>query len=481
MKIVKLAFGFLLALMGSAQSATLIGVARVPADARDGEGETLGGFGSGMALVPGTLHMTRNGFSGSLAMLPDRGWNTQGTTDYRARLEMFDFVLRPQSGAPHDQTGLDLRFRETLLLKDDRGADTTGLDAGGMRPAGATLPELPVASNGHVSLDDESVALPSDGSIWVGDEYGPYVYHYDAKGRMIGAIRPPEAIVPRRQGVVNFSAGETVKGQPQSGRQNNQGFEGMSIVPEKKDGAKILFAMTQSALVQDLDPAAPKATRRNVRLLEYDIAGAPRLIHEYAVQLPLYANGGKEAVAAQSEMLAIDDRRLLLLCRDSGGGFTGKRDASAYRVVNMIDIDGASDIAGRFDGAGDSIAPKGNLRADIRPARLTPFLDLNDNAELLRFGLHNGPPNDRNDLYEKWESMALLPAGDANAPDDYFLLIGSDNDFITQHGMMAGKAYADASGADVDTLVLAYRVTLAANASGPARPEAQEDRAAHRP
>ena len=50
---------------------------------------------------------------------------------------------------------------------------------------------------------------------------------------------------------------------------------------------------------------------------------------------------------------------------------------------------------------------------------------------------------------------ALAPGGD-------FLLVGSDNDFITQRGMMAGKAYADASGADVDTLVLAYRVILPA-------------------
>lgn len=169
---------------------------------------------------------------------------------------------------------------------------------------------------------------------------------------------------------------------------------------------------------------------------------------------------GKNNVAAESEMLALDDHRLLLLCRDSGGGFTGKRDASVYRVVNIIDTAGASDIAGRFDAAGDSIAPKGELRAEIRPALPTPFLDLNDNAELARFGLHNGPPNDRDDLYEKWESMALAPAGDAQAPDDYFLFIGSDNDFITQHGMMAGKAYADASGADVDTLILAYRVTI---------------------
>jgi hypothetical protein len=456
MKLAGPALACLLALSGPGHAAMLVGVARVPADARDGEGETLGGFGSGMALVPGSLRTMADGVGGTLAMLPDRGWNTQGTSDYRARLQFFDFILHPQKSVPNTQIGLALTFRKTLLFTDGDGAPTTGLDPDGVRTARKNFPDLPVAPNGHVSLDDEAVALPGDGSIWVGDEYGPYVYHYDRHGRMTGAIRPPEAVIPRRQGRESFSAGEALKGRPQSGRQNNQGFEGMSIAP----GGKRLFAMTQSALVQDLDPQAPKATRRNVRLLEYDIEGLPRLIHEYAVPLPLYADGGKNNVAAQSEMLALDDHRLLLLCRDSGGGFTGKRDASRYRIVNLLDTADASDIAGRFDAAGDSIAPEGLLRPEIRPARLTPFLDLNDNTELARFGLHNGPPNDRDDLYEKWESMSLVPAGDARAPDDYFLLIGSDNDFITQHGVMAGKAYADASGADVDTLVLAYRVTI---------------------
>ena len=68
------------------------------------------------------------------------------------------------------------------------------------------LPDLPQARNRHVSLDDEAVALPADGTIWVGEEYGPYIYHFDAGGKMIGAIRPPAAIIPLRQGKENFSA-----------------------------------------------------------------------------------------------------------------------------------------------------------------------------------------------------------------------------------------------------------------------------------
>ena len=435
----------------------LVGVARVPSDARDSLNETLGGFGSGMALVPGSWHAAGGHFEGNLAMLPDRGWNTQGTSDYRARLQYFTLSLAPEAGAPRTQTGLRLAYTRSLLLRDAAGTVTTGLDPSGVRPAAAGLPDLPLAANGHVSLDDEALALPADGTIWIGDEYGPYVYHFDAAGKLIAAIRPPDAVIPHRAGKENFSAGETTKGEPDSGRQNNQGFEGMSVAP----GGKTLFVISQSALVQDLDPANAKATRRNVRLLEYDISGIPRLAHEYAVQLPLYADGQKRNVAAQSEMLALNDHQMLLLCRDSGAGFTAKRDASVYRVISLLDTGGASDIAGKFDAAGQAIAPGGTLRADIRPVRMTPLLDMNDNAELARFGLHNGAPNDASDLYEKWESMALAPAG---GPGDYFLFVGSDNDFITQHGMMAGKPYADASGANVDSLVLVYRIRLASGA-----------------
>jgi hypothetical protein len=102
----------------------------------------------------------------------------------------------------------------------------------------------------------------------------------------------------------------------------------------------------------------------------------------------------------------------------------------------------------------------GVLNSSIKPVTYVKFLDINDNAQLNRFGLHNGLPNNNNDLYEKWESMAVVPVEDPRSPHDYFLFVGSDNDFITQNGFMAGQPYQDASGANVDTLVLVYRVTL---------------------
>src|SRR6516165_6190213 len=51
----------------------LVGVARIPSNARDQFGETLGGFGSGMAMDLDSWHRNRDGsYGGTLYMLPDR-------------------------------------------------------------------------------------------------------------------------------------------------------------------------------------------------------------------------------------------------------------------------------------------------------------------------------------------------------------------------------------------------------------------------
>jgi len=459
----------------------LVGVARVPSNAVDQFGETLGGFGSGMAMDIDSWHKNRDGsFGGTLYMLPDRGWNTQGTTDFRGRLHRFEVTLNPLfSGSTASQNQLQLKYKSSALFHRWGGVLTTGLDPNAVQPATADFPELPVvaATNGKISVDDEAVVHVGDGTVWVSDEYGPYVYHYAENGTLLHVIRPPDAFIPMRRDttgnlVDNFSAnsppiGVTYNtGNPVSGRQNNQGFEGLAMSPDRQT----LFILLQSALIQDLDSTSSttiKLTRNNTRLLAYDLRlHKPRLVGEYVVQLPHYQDQTKTTptllTAAQSEMLALNDHQFLVLARDSSVGETfPSTPGSVYRSIDLLDISGATNIAGTaYDNAATPVAPLGVLNSAIKPATYQKFLDINDNAQLNRFGLHNGAPNDSNDLYEKWESMAVVPIGDRQAPNDYFLFVGSDNDFITQQGVMAGQTYADASGANVDTLVLVYRVTL---------------------
>src|SRR5262249_39193546 len=319
-------------------------------------------------------------YGGTLHMLPDRGWNTQGSVDFRGRLHRFEVTLNPLfSGTTTSQNQLKLDYKGSTIFHQ-WSSPTTGLDPNGVRPGNFRFPDLPIGPNRNISVDDEGVVDVGDGTFWVSEEYGPYVYHYTRGGRPLHVIRPPEAFIPRRRDasgnpVENFSANSPPigvvynpsPGNPISGRQNNQGFEGLAMSPDRKT----LFVFLQSALIQDLDPAAIALTRRNTRLLAYDLRHRePRLAGEYVVQLPLFQDQNTTTprllTAAQSELLALNDHQFLVLARDSSAGFTAARPASVYRSVDLIDISGATNIANTiYDDPANSVAPLGVLRSTI--------------------------------------------------------------------------------------------------------------------
>jgi hypothetical protein len=139
--------------------------------------------------------------------------------------------------------------------------------------------------------------------------------------------------------------------------------------------------------------------------------------------------------------------------------------------VNIFDISDAIDIkSSLYDSATGAIADQnGNLAGGIVPAKYCQFLDINDNSELAKFGLHNGKPQNQGLLNEKWESISpvlVQPDDDASQGsdgcDEYFMLCFSDNDFVTQNGRMNfGKfQFQDESGYELDTQVLVFHVTL---------------------
>jgi len=446
----------------------LVGVGRLPADMKDKFGETVGS-GSGLAVDQKSWTKTADGYSGTFYVLPDRGYNVEGTTDYRARLNKVSATFKPIEGAAAGSAAAEgnaiaLKVEDTILLTDNAGEPMSGLDPaeGGVKPAAGAIPALPQTVNGRVALDPEAIVLLADGSFFVSDEYGPYIYRFSAGGKMISAIRPPEAIVPKRKGNDHFSAnapGAGVKkpepANPETGRQNNQGFEGLALTPDGKQ----LVAILQSATRQD--GGDKPETRNYTRVLYYDISDPDqaKLVRHHVVSLPVFDADGKKRIAAQSELLALNESRFLLLVRD-GNGFGTKNAESLYRKIELLDVSGATNLVGsKYEGLAP-VAPGGKLEADVVPAKLTPFIDINDKAQLAKFGLHNGAPNDRANLSEKWEGLGLVPALDPANPNDFFLLVINDNDFLTANGFQVGASYKAESGVDVDTMVLAFRVTL---------------------
>jgi len=147
-----------------------------------------------------------------------------------------------------------------------------------------------------------------------------------------------------------------------------------------------------------------------------------------------------------------------VLARDGNGRGIASA-TSLYRSILVYDISGATNIAGTaYDTTTTPIAPGGVLAAGIVPATSAVLVDMNNAAQLAKFGLNNGPVDNVNTLSEKWEALALVPAFDPGAPNDWFLFVGNDNDFITTNGFQDGARYAAAF--DNDNMVLVYRVTI---------------------
>jgi hypothetical protein len=282
----------------------LVGVGRMPAGQRDRFGETFGSF-SAFTFQPGSWRRESDGsYRGVLFTQPDRGYNGAGTTNYVPRFNKVEVTFRPAPGGSTAQNQVALQLVDTVRFTESSGTPFTSLDpvsAGTGSRAG--LPPLPQAFNGRLSLDAEGIVVNADGSVWVSDEYGPYVYKFSADGRLSGVIRPPEALVPKRAGADSFASNNPGAGQPApvpadpvTGRQNNQGLEGLSLSPD----GRTLFTLLQSAARQDGGTGA-SGPRRHTRLLAYDVTGAePRLKGHYVVALPTFLVGSATRVAAQS-------------------------------------------------------------------------------------------------------------------------------------------------------------------------------------
>lgn len=466
----------------------LAGYGFLPSDSRDKTGDTVGGLSA--AVFDSWVKIDDTNYKAVIYVLPDRGWNTQGTLNYQIRIHKFglDFILAPNASASNPSApNLRWEYLDTILLTGPDGEPTTGLrpDVSGPYLTYPGFPELPSATytgNGfgqsgpggrRISIDSEGLVRGANGTFWVSDEYGDYIYQFSCSGLMLQAIAPPNAYLPRRNGTLSFASSDPPIYDPnnkvipkdvESGRANNQGLEGLTISP---DGST-LYALTQSALSQDGGTGNP--TRKQARLLEYRLAGdRAEYAAEYVVTLPTYTDGEDEKVAAQSEMLALGNQQFLVLARDSGYGRGQDKSLSLYRRADVFDISKATDIKGdASDAANDaSIASEeGDLDPGITPAEYCSFLDFNVNAELAKFGLHNGGSQDAGLLNEKWEGLVLVPAetsGNANSTaGDYFLFAFNDNDFISQNGYVDGGQlrYSDKSGFSLDVQALVFKVRI---------------------
>ncbi|KAK8850653.1 hypothetical protein IAR55_004572 [Kwoniella newhampshirensis] len=429
----------------------LVGFGAIPGDALDSFGETIGGIGSAIALQ--SFEKTADTYTGVLMVQPDRGHNTATTTDFIARHHLVSFTLNPYYDSSkleyqNAKSTFQLSYDSTVRYFETDGTPTTGLDA--LAARNSTPPE-PIANStyNHISTDAEGLVLNRDGSIWVSDEYGPYIWKYSADGKLLSTVVPPKAVLPYRNGSLFFSA-DSAEG-PETGRQPNQGFEGLTASPD----GKTLYALLQTGTEQDLDE---NDEGRYTRLFIYDVSDTPTLTNAYVVQLPV--TNGKGKALGTSDFIYVSEDTFMMLSRDGKGNGNDDPD-SKHKDFLLFNLDGATDIVKTDYTMGVvPVSPKGKLVSDIKAIIPTEFISIIDDTQLARFGLHNDGAYDVSLINGKWESSALASIQDPEYPDDYFLFSFSDNDFITTHGFEAGAPYSDKFGHTLDNQALVWRVTL---------------------
>jgi hypothetical protein len=498
----------------------LVGAGRIPASNRDVFGESFGSV-SGLQITEWTK--VGDNYAGTFNILPDRGYNS-GTffSDYAARIQRVNFVFTPHTGgaiggsdiaskmAAQNQitmtsTPTGVKFQYFDVVRNTL-SPTTGLDPnlGFTTLFGATLPYV-VSFNGpdapggvstshtginKLPIDAEALVLKADGSGYFGDEYGANIYYFNSSKQIVGVVGLPEALRPRRVSGGNYYFGASTP-DPIEGRRINQGFEGVALSP---DGTR-LFVLLQSAAMQDSAAA-------QTRLLVYDVSGSPTPlapVAEYALTLPTYrtfGDGGPvNATAAQSEIVALDNQRLLVLSRDGNGlGNATYNSApnpigglpSVFKSVLLVDLKLGSptNFAGSSrDAEGGKITQSaGVLASGVVPVTTKEVLNLLNSTQLgnFNFVIDAGGTTQVSPLTlsEKWEGMSLVPANDPAHPHHYFLFVANDNDFLTSTGMIQGpngltpydgfSGYAPqrqpANGGDGatnnnDTVFLVFRVT----------------------
>ena len=224
------------AALAAAPDSRLIGYAALPAETF-AEGPPSGSaITAANGVTPPFASQPVQGFSavhdrndGTFDVMPDNGYGAKGNSA--------DFYLRMYRIRPSFETG-------TVPLPAPLQSGSGGIevmsfisfrDPNSLVPFtiinGATPQRLLTGAD----FDIESMQQAPDGTLWIGDEFGPYLLHFDATGVLLDApISLPDFSTPDPYDVIQSPQNPNLVGTPRAVQSG--GFEGMAISP---DGATL--------------------------------------------------------------------------------------------------------------------------------------------------------------------------------------------------------------------------------------------------
>ena len=409
------------ALMAAAASAsaaplslTLSGWAEIPSTYRE-PGPTSGQFTSGPVNgvtppyagqpIPGFSGMIAGNRAGQFLGLPDNGFGAQGNSA--------DFVLGFYEVTPAFKTTGDgttdrgsVAVERFTAFRDTRGLLSADYIANGPVYARSTyysssaIPVDAAITSGKLltgaDFDVESFTRLADGTIWVGEEFGPYLLHFGADGDLLEApIRHPVLRAPQNPQNATLGAANLP---------SSRGFESMTA---NADGSK-LYLTTEASITSEPD-------KRMLEIYEFDVATRQYTnnVFRYAKDSSGFITGAGDTtnIFVTGDIAHVADDRFILIERDDFQGPPSSANPPRQKKLYLIDLS------------------ETDANGVLEKRLLLDLLDIDDPLDI------GGPlPELAADMFsfplQSVESLTLI--------DDFTLLVGLDNNYPGGNGRVPG-------------------------------------------
>jgi hypothetical protein len=358
--------------------------------------------------IPGFSGIIPSSIPGSYIGLPDNGFGAQGNSA--------DFVLGFYDFTPIFKTNGDgttsrgpVTVHKFTPFSDPHGYLSAEYIVGGPvynRTNYYPLPALqipvdPAIRNGRLltgaDFDVESIARMDDDTFWVGEEFGPYLLHFDAQGVL---LRPPVRHPVLRSPQNPLSTAGNPFNLPQS-----RGFEAMA---RNGDGSR-LYVTTEAAMISAPD-------QRILDVFEFDTTA-----ERYTGRTFKYAKDSSDFITGHrnnttnifvtGDMTHVTDDRYIIIERDDFQGPPGTANPPRQKKLYLFDL---SEV---------------NASGLLAKRLLVDLLDIDDPDDI--GGPLVGIPDEVfNFPLQSVESVTPI--------DDFTLLVGLDNNYPGGNGRVPG-------------------------------------------
>ncbi len=363
------------------------------------QGQPIPGF-SGM--IPGPMPLSFIG-------LPDNGYGAQGNS---ADFVLGYYVVSPNFKVAGDRTTSrgPVTVRNFIPFSDPNGlADSTYITGGQVynRSEYYAAPAAQISVDASIragklltgaDFDVESIVQMDDGTFWVGEEFGPYLLHFDAQGRLMSR--------PFRHPVLRAPQNPQNTSQNPSNLPSSRGFESMA---RNREGTT-LYITTEASISSEPD-------KRVLVIYEFDTA-----TERYTGKTWKYAKDSSDSITGSAnnltnifvtgDMTQLDRDRFIMIERDDFQGPPNSLAPPRQKKLYLFDLSRVNPTTGI-----------------LYKSLLVDLLNIEDPSDI--GGPLVGIPNEKfNFPLQSVESVTPI--------DDYTLLVGLDNNYPGGNGRIPG-------------------------------------------